>query len=609
MSQESVSAWLRRRRLMLISAFDVAAWGIALAVASVARMDFSVDDVHWQRIGVSWIVVCLVFAGVGRFVELHRGRAPLASLQEMRLLGTVTAVTGSIGFAANLLVFPWLPRSVPLITLFLALVFMAWGRAWWQQAIELGLIAPKADGAVPVVVLGAGDAGRQLLRSMLTTAGAGWRPVALLDDDVRKRHLRLSGVRVRGTSEDIARIAAATGANTIVIAIPAISAARLQAVSQASLDAGLRVKVLPGVAALLGDHVDIRDVRDIDVHDLLGRRIIQTDIAAISSYITGRRVLVTGAGGSIGSELCRQLHAWQPAELIMLDRDESALHGVQLSIHGRALLDSPEVVLADIRDTETIREIFRQRLPEVVFHAAALKHLPMLEQYPGEAVKTNVWGTLAVLEAARDINVLKFVNISTDKAADPVSVLGYSKRLAERLTAQIAQEADGDYLSVRFGNVLGSRGSVLTSFAAQIASGGPVTVTHADMTRFFMTVEEAVQLVVQAAAIGTGGEALVFDMGEPVSIDRVARQLIQLSGGDIDVEYTGLRTGEKLTEVCYAASEDDHRPVHPLISHVRVPPMFAEDARAVNPYMAPSQVIKALDTLCPKDLRGHIAVD
>lgn len=606
MTRESVSAWLRHHRMLLISAFDVAAWGAGVAMAATARRDFAIYQVHWARVAVSWVVVSLVFGGVGRIVELHRGRAPLASLQEMRLLGTVTAVAGSIGFAANALAFPWLPRSVPLVTMFLALVIMAWGRAWWQQAIEIGLIAPKTDTAVPVLVLGAGDAGRQLMRSMLTSAGAGWRPVALLDDDPSKRHLRLNGISVQGTSNDIERVAAATGATTIVVAIPAISVARLKAVSQASLDAGLRVKVLPGVAALLGDHVDIRDVRDIDVHDLLGRRIIQTDIAAISGYITGRRVLVTGAGGSIGSELCRQLHAWNPSELIMLDRDESALHGVQLSIHGRALLDSPEVVLADIRDVESIREIFHHRRPEVVFHAAALKHLPMLEQYPGEAVKTNVWGTLTVLEAARDIGVLKFVNISTDKAADPVSVLGYSKRLAERLTAQIAQDADGDYLSVRFGNVLGSRGSVLTSFAAQIASGGPVTVTHHDMTRYFMTVEEAVQLVIQAAAIGSGGEALVFDMGEPVSIDRVARQLIQLSGATIDVEYTGLRQGEKLTEVCYAAGEDDHRPVHPLISHVRVPPMCADEARSLNPWMAPAQIVKALDTMCPRGSRRHV---
>ncbi len=326
------------------------------------------------------------------------------------------------------------------------------------------------------------------------------------------------------------------------------------------------MKILPGVNELLHGRVGIKDVRDIDIPDLLGRRQIDTDIASIAGYLTGQRVLVTGAGGSIGSELCRQISQWKPAELIMLDRDESALHGVQLSIEHRAMLDSPNVVLADIRDGDRIREIFAERRPQVVFHAAALKHLPMLEQYPAEAVKTNIWGTLTVLEAAQAVGVERFVNISTDKAANPISVLGYSKRIAEGLTAAVAAEAEGTFLSVRFGNVLGSRGSVLTAFAAQIASGGPVTVTHPDVTRYFMTVNEAVELVIQAAAMGSRGEALVLDMGKPVSIDEVARHLIELSGEDIAVEYTGLRDGEKMHEDLFSSGEPDRRPVHPLVS-------------------------------------------
>ncbi len=341
----------------------------------------------------------------------------------------------------------------------------------------------------------------------------------------------------------------------------------------------------------------------LDLAALLGRPQQTPDVDG--SYLTGRRVLVTGAGGSIGAELCRQIHRYGPAELVMLDRDESALHAVQLSIYGRAMLDSDDVVLADIRDTAFVSALFETRRPHVVFHAAALKHMPMLEQYPGEAVKTNVWGTLSVLEAARAADVERFVNVSTDKAADPANVLGYSKRLAECLTAAVANEARGTYLSVRFGNVLGSRGSVLTAFTAQIAAGGPLTVTHPEVSRYFMTVQEAVQLVIQAGAIGRDGEVLVLDMGEPVSIDAVARQLIELSGKEIGVVYTGLRQGEKMHEVLLGEGEYDDRPIHPLISHVHAPSLDPLDAREIDPWAPPAAVIKTLDRLCAELQPAH----
>jgi FlaA1/EpsC-like NDP-sugar epimerase len=282
----------------------------------------------------------------------------------------------------------------------------------------------------------------------------------------------------------------------------------------------------------------------------------------------------------------------------MLDRDESALHGLQLSIHGRALLDSPEVVLGDIRDTRFLKELFERRCPQVVFHAAALKHLPMLEQYPGEAVKTNVWGTLSVLEAASASHVERFVNISTDKAANPSSVLGYSKRLAEGLTASIAADTDGTFLSVRFGNVLGSRGSVVTSFSAQIAAGGPVTVTDPEVTRYFMTVQEAVELVIQAAAIGQPGEALVLDMGRPVRICDVARQMIGIADSDASIVFTGLRDGEKLHEDLLGDDEADHRPSHAQVSQVWVPPLSPELALSMDAWAPVEAVRKSFAEMC-----------
>ena len=362
------------------------------------------------------------------------------------LLGTVTAMTGGVLFAINLNVDTRLvPRSVPLVAVFVATAIMGWARATWRRREESERKRQRnMANAVPVLILGAGDGGRQLIRSMRLASRSGftrratdinWDPVRLLDDDQGKRHLRIDGVPVLGTSHDIASMASVTGAALILVAIPSADAVLIRRVSHVAAEAGLEVKVVPGVAELLDRRVDIRDVRDINLEDFLGRHQVETDLASMAGYLTGRRVLVTGAGGSIGSELCRQIHQLAPAELIMLDRDESGLHAVELSIHGRALLDSPEVVLADIRDAHVITELFKSRRPEVVFHAAALKHLPMLEQYPGEAVKTNVWGTLTVLEAAKASGVERFVNISTDKAANPISVLGYSKRVGEGLTA------------------------------------------------------------------------------------------------------------------------------------------------------------------------------
>lgn len=338
----------------------------------------------------------------------------------------------------------------------------------------------------------------------------------------------------------------------------------------------------------------MKHIRPISHRDLLGRREVHVDLESISAYLAGKRVLVTGAGGSIGSELCVQLRRHGLQSLVMLDRDESALHAVQLALDGRALLDDDCLVVADIRDRQRLAAVFAQHRPDVVFHAAALKHLPLLERHPSEAVKTNVWGTWNVLEASTRVGVERFVNISTDKAADPSCVLGYSKRLAERLTSWFDTQSDTTCLSVRFGNVLGSRGSVLIAFQAQIAAGQPVTVTHPDVTRFFMTVGEAVRLVIQAGAIGSGGEALVLDMGEQVKIADVAQRLIDSAGSASVISYTGLRPGEKLHEVLIAEGERDLRPVHPYISHVPVPALSPLDAMALVPSDDPQDVTEAL---------------
>jgi len=436
------------------------------------------------------------------------------------------------------------------------------------------------------------------------------------------------GVPVVGDRTAIEKAAVEHQADTLLVALPSAPARLIRELSDLARSAGLGVKVLPRLGELVGGRVAVGDIRTPTPEDLLGRQAVDTDVASIAHYLRGKRVLVTGAGGSIGSELCRQIGRFHPGELIMVDRDESALHAVQLSLDGRALLDSPNVVLLDLRDGEGLDRLLQDRRPDVIFHAAALKHLPLLEQFPGEAIQNNVWVTARLLAAAADAGVEKFVNISTDKAADPISVLGYSKRIAERLTAYFAERTFGSFVSVRFGNVLGSRGSVLPAFRAQIEAGGPVTVTDPCVTRYFMTIEEAVQLLIQAAAVEDPrepgspadprmtpprhpGEVMVLDMGQPVRIDDVARRLIDEAGGGIDIVYTGLRTGEKLHETLFGVGEQVIRRVHALISAVPVPPLDPAEVTALDPRLPAEAVAAQLRTLCeverPEDRKKLVA--
>ncbi len=594
-----------RYRPVVQAGMDALAWAVALLFASIVRYDFDVAEVELR----GWLTLALVAAvvqfGIGLTCGLYTGRFRFGSFDEVAGLVVATAGVTVVLFSVNL----WpgdtlVPRSAVVAGGVTAGLLMSGVRYLWRLSWERRR-RPRGEGCERVLVFGAGDGGAQVISAMLADPESPYLPVALLDDDPGMRNLRIKGVRVVGTRARLAPAAAEHRADTLLIAIPTASAELVSELTDEAIAAGLTVKVLPPVKELFGGDVSVADIRAVTEVDLLGRHEIAIDLPSIAGYLTGRRVLVTGAGGSIGSELCRQVHRLGPAELIMLDRDESALHGVQLSIEGRALLDSPDLVLLDIRDQPRLARLFAERRPEVVFHAAALKHQPLLELHPGEAVKTNVWGTLSVLEAAVEAGVSRFVNISTDKAADPCSVLGYSKRIAERLTAHVATEAEGTYLSVRFGNVLGSRGSMLGTFHAQIEAGGPITVTDPEVSRFFMTVEEAVQLVIQAGAIGRDGEALVLDMGQPVVIADVARRLAELAERPVEIVYTGLRRGEKLHEVLLGEDEPDNRPVHPLVSHVPVPGLTPDEARRVDPSEPNAMVIDAIRDLCTAVVSGR----
>jgi len=571
--------WLHRWVWLL---FDAAIWFMAIYGATWLRFDFGDSRVFvgsTLAFASTAVVAHLIVGGlIGPYsVGHHRG-----SFEETTdLAGTVLATGSALLIWAFLAIPLVVPRSVPVVAGALALVGMFalrfLIRSWRSRQAEVG------EDERRVIVFGAGEAGRRVLRSMMRDPHSGYHPVALLDDDRAKQRLRIDGVRVQGTRTDMAAVAREHGATAVVVALPLANAELIRDLSDLAASADLDVMVLPPLRDIIGDHPATSDLRDINLEDLLGRQRITMDTTVIAEQLAGRSVLVTGAGGSIGSELARQIAKFGPEKLYLLDRDESGLQATQLSLTGQGLLQGDEIILADIRDLEAMRTVFRATLPDVVFHAAALKHLPLLESHALEAWKTNVMGTLNVLTAAAEVGVGSFVNISTDKAADPTCVLGYSKRVAERLTASFSLTEQGRYGSVRFGNVLGSRGSVVHTFAAQIEQGGPITVTHPDVERFFMLIPEACLLVLAAGSVGRNGDVMVLEMGEQVKIVDVARSLINLSGRrDIEIVYTGMRPGEKISEDLFSADETRRATSNPLVTNVTVPALSVEDVFAAE---------------------------
>lgn len=557
-----VVRWRRPALLVL----DGLSWLVALGAATVVRMSLAEGSVDLVRLLGLAAFAAVITAIVRVQPPFEVNRARIGSVDEVR---QVTLTWAIVGPAIALVNYLGLGRPVPtlafLVATPVALLVMLGVRFCWR-IFQDRRRRPDVARAKRVLVFGAGEGGEQIVRSMLRDPDSVYVPVAILDDAPEKKRRSIQGVRVVGSRADLASAAKRERADVLLIAIPSARADLISELSELGAALDLDVRVLPSTSELVG-MLEVADIREPTEADLLGRAEVEVDMVSIASYVTNKRVLVTGAGGSIGSELCRQISRLDPAELIMLDRDESALHGLQLSMEGRALLDTPNLVVADIRDAHRVDEIVASWKPEVIFHTAALKHLTLLEQNPTEGVKTNVQGSANLLASAARHGVGRFVNVSTDKAADPTSVLGATKLVAERLTARCAAQTGRPYVSVRFGNVLGSRGSVLPIFREQISSGGPVTVTDPDVTRYFMTIPEAVRLVLQAGAIGEPGEIMVLDMGEPVRIVDLANRLIRLSGQDVEIEFTGLRPGEKRHEVLIAENEVGSTREHPRITH------------------------------------------
>ena len=451
-----------------------------------------------------------------------------------------------------------------------------------------------AGGAGRVLIIGAGDAGEMILREILRMSIERYRVMGFLEDDPAMRRTRIHGVDVLGTTEQVGEICAKLDIDEILIALPGAGRKELRRVVEACQGAAVRFRMVPGPDELIRGDVNINQLREVKISDLLGREEVALDAQTIAQYLQGNRVLVTGAGGSIGSELCRQILQFGPERLVLVEQAENNLFEIERELCDTHPTAQLRTYIADVCDAARLDRIFSLEKPAVVFHAAAHKHVPLMERNPGEAVKNNVVGTRCVADAALGQGCRKFVLISTDKAVNPSSVMGCTKRVAEMYIQQLAPDGPAQFVTVRFGNVLGSSGSVVPVFQRQIADGGPVTVTHPDMVRYFMTIPEATQLTLQAGAIGQGGEIFLLDMGEPVKIVDLARELITLSGlrpgEDIEIVFTGVRPGEKLFEELSIRGEDIAPTPHPKIGiwkrrpedHARVCQAIAELTRLAD---------------------------
>ncbi len=419
------------------------------------------------------------------------------------------------------------------------------------------------------LIIGAGAAGSMLVRQFMKNHDAEIMPVGFVDDDPKKQRLQIYGVTVVGRTKDIPKLVEKLNVETIIIAIPSMSKSEIQNVYQECSKTKAKTQIMPMLEDIVSGKVSVNQFRDVQVEDLLGRDPVELDTKSISEKLTGKTILVTGAGGSIGSEICRQVSKFKPKKLVLVGHGENSIYGIDMELKNKYKTEFDIIpIIADIQDRSRIFEVMESHMPDVVYHAAAHKHVPLMEYNPKEAVKNNVIGTKNVAEAADTFGVKTFVLVSSDKAVNPTNVMGSTKRIAEMVIQNLNKDSQTNFVAVRFGNVLGSRGSVIPLFKKQIQSGGPVTVTHPDMTRYFMTIPEASRLVMQAGALARGGEIFVLDMGEPVKIVDLAKNLINLSGytiEEIGIKYAGIRPGEKMYEELLGENEVHGKAVFPKI--------------------------------------------
>jgi len=560
---------LMNPRRLLAFLHDLVAAALAWFIAYQLRFNFDIPEDYRAAFGSTlWIVLslqALIFFGFG----LYRGVWRFASLPDLRRIVLAVAVSAlaTPTVLAMLLSLNGVPRSVMILDPILLVLALAGSRIVYRAWKEGHLVSWRSLDSRYVLVLGGGQSAETLVRALSTSTE--WRVVGLLDDAPQRKGAMIHGVRILGPIASVNDHAVRLGVTHAIVAMPSAKPSERRRAVDLARAANLSVFTMPSMTDLVSGKVSVSTVRRVDVEDLLGREQVQLDESDIRGYLENKVAFVTGAGGSIGSELCRQIARFRPRLLVFFESSEYALYRIEQEFRG-VHPDTPVVCIAgDVRDAVRVNEVVSRYRPDVIFHAAAYKHVPLMENDNcWEAVRNNVQGTLVVARAAADHSVGKFVLVSTDKAVNPVNVMGATKRLAEMVCQAMQETTATRFLMVRFGNVLGSAGSVIPKFREQIAAGGPVTVTHPDIQRFFMSIPEAAQLVLQAGAMGEGGEIFVLDMGEPVKIAALAAEMIRLSGyteREIRIEFTGLRPGEKLFEEVLADDESSLPTKHPKV--------------------------------------------
>lgn len=551
-------------------------WKMSLIFIDVCLIQLSTYLILSFKYGVNWPIyfgddflksvlpysICLV--GLFYLFKLYKSLWQYASISELLNVLKACVIGGLMLF---LVINPILHINFDVILMpfyILLLVFFIGGIRFAYRVVRrdrrFTLQLQSKSKWKNVLIVGGGDAGSTVIRELQINEDVKLRPVGVIDDDKSKQGRTLHGVDVVGTRHDIVRVVEEKNVDEILVSIPSMNGKEMKQILDICQKTPCKLKTMPGLYQLINGEVDIRKIRDVEIEDLLGRDPVETNLEEISNFIHGKVVLVTGGGGSIGSELCRQIASFNPKTLIIVDIYENSAYDIQnelKAMYGKGL--DLKVIIASVRDFSRIRQIFKQYHPQIVYHAAAHKHVPLMEASPQEAIKNNVFGTLNVAKCAHEFKVSRFVLISTDKAVNPTNIMGASKRLAEMIIQSLNEHSRCEYVAVRFGNVLGSNGSVIPLFKRQIENGGPIKVTHPDIIRYFMTIPEAVELVLQAGAMARGGEVFVLDMGEPVKIVDLAKGLIRLSGlelgKDIDIKYTGLRPGEKMFEELLLSEE------------------------------------------------------
>ena len=560
-----------RNRFVLIG--DVVLTIVSVLGSFALRLDVGELPYYFPAVALMCAVALAIKIPAYFFFGLYRRLWIYASIGELRLI-TAAVTTASVitsGVMAFLIVtgnvLPGMPRSALGIDWLLSLVLIGGSRFALRILAEQSMAIHSNDKGKRALVVGAGDVGALVARELQKASQLNITPIGFLDDDPAKQKHTIYGVTVIGKVDDLPLLIDLHRIDIVIIAIPSAPGQLIRMVNDVCRVKGIASRTVPGMYELVGGKVSVNRLREVDINDLLRREPVRVNDEAVGAVLAGKRVLVTGAGGSIGSELCRQIARRNPAELVLLGHGENSIFEIYLELRE----DYPELllspVIADVRDTERLAQVFAQRQPQVVFHAAAHKHVPLMEVNVVEAITNNVLGTRNVVQAALDYNAERFVLISTDKAVRPSSIYGATKRLAEMIVLNAAPASERAFTVVRFGNVLGSRGSIIPIFKQQIANGGPVTITHPDMFRFFMTIPEAVYLVLQAASMENGGETFVLNMGEPIRVLNLAEDLIRLSGlephRDIEILYTGIRRGEKLVEELWEAGTPLTETLHP----------------------------------------------